>query len=31
MTPEMDTRAEIEVVELDAKECLECAPANPSY
>jgi len=28
--PEMETRAEIEVVELDAEECLECAPANPS-
>jgi hypothetical protein len=29
--PEMETRATIEVVELDAEECLECAPANPSY
>jgi hypothetical protein len=26
-----ETRTEIEVVELDAEECLECAPANPSY
>jgi hypothetical protein len=30
MNPETDTRAEIEVVELDAKECLECAPGNPN-